>query len=172
MGSGHSNGHPNPAATVSAPDYRCPTDGARQTSSSSFSTEPCGSGSGRNRRTSRRQISNSRNRARKAASNADADGIAISVQQLPQYGTRRPVAARPSPHYRASLAGWARKGRGTFREHAAWAPHKSFTLGTCSKLPGEDAALKEGHRGSADQAGRPPSASIALKRKLARSLGF
>jgi hypothetical protein len=72
-----------------------PTDGARQASSSTFSIEPCGSGSGRNRRTSRRQISNSRNRARKAASNAGTGGIAISGHQLTQYGTGRSTAAEP-----------------------------------------------------------------------------
>ena len=88
-----------------------PTDGARQASSSTFSIEPCGSGSGRNRRTSRRQISNSRNVARKAASNAGTGGIAISVHQLPQYGTGRSAAPRLRQRREAAFVGEARSHR-------------------------------------------------------------
>ena len=93
----------HPAVEVAGPiGRRDEHRGLRQTSSSSFSTEPCGSGSGRNRRTSRRQISNSRNRARKAASNAGADGIAISVQQLPQYVT---ISGTPAAASAPSVSG-------------------------------------------------------------------
>jgi hypothetical protein len=97
-----------------------PTDGARQASSSTFSIEPCGSGSGRNRRTSRRQISNSRNLARKAASNAGTGGIAISVHQLPQYGTRRLAAPQPRQRREAAFVGESRISSVPQPEYAGW----------------------------------------------------
>jgi hypothetical protein len=41
----------------------------------------------------------------------------------------------------SAIGGLGSGGRGTFQEHAAWAPHKSFSSGTCSKFPGGDAAF-------------------------------
>jgi hypothetical protein len=75
--------------------------------------------------------------ARKAASNAGTGGIAISVHQLPQYGTRRLAAPQPRQRREAAFVGEARISSAPQPEYAGWGTlirAGKYLLGTAAGL--------------------------------------